>query len=263
MNLRSLRFAACLSAALGVLAIGRPLLADRASDEKPIAVTGAAAPGMTALDEMMTALVRKWKIPGGALAVVKDGRLVFAHGYGLADREDGKPVQPDSLFRIASVTKPITATAILVLVERGQLDLDAKVLDILKPPVVSQAKVSDKRWKQITVRQLLFHTAGFDRDTGFDPMFRSDEIAKATGTPPPADSTAIIHYMLGRPLDFDPGAKHVYSNFGYCLLGRVIEQVTGKPYAEAVQNLVLRPSGITRMKIGRTQLSDRLPGEVR
>jgi N-acyl-D-amino-acid deacylase len=69
--------------------------------------------------------------------------------------------------------------------------------------------------------------------------------------------------MLGQRLDFDPGAKEAYSNFGYCLLGRVIEQVTGKPYGEAVQNLVLRPAGIARMKIGRTRLAERLPGEVR
>jgi len=263
MGLHSWRLASCVSIALATLMLCGPALADKPSDEKPIAVTGMAAPELKALDDEITSLMRKWKIPGGAVAVVKDGRLVFAHGYGLADRDAGKQVQPDSLFRIASVTKPITAAAILVLVERGRLDLDAKVLDILKLPGVSTNSLADPRWKQITVRQLLLHTAGFDRDTGFDPMFRSYEIAKATGTPPPAGPKAIIRYMLGRRLDFDPGTKHVYSNFGYCLLGRVIEQVTGKPYAEAVQNLVLRPSGITRMKIGRTRLSDRLPGEVR
>jgi N-acyl-D-amino-acid deacylase len=263
MNRCSLRLAACLSTALVMLALGRPLLAEEASDGEAIAVSGAAAPGMSALDEMMTSLMQQWEIPGGALAVVKDGRLVFAHGYGWADRDAGKMVQPDSLFRIASVSKPITAAAILVLVEQGRLDLDAKVLDILKPPVVPSDVVGDKRWKKITVRQLLQHTAGFDRERGFDPMFRSDEIAKATGTPAPADATAIIHYMLGRPLDFDPGSKYAYSNFGYCLLGRVIEQVTGEKYAEAVQNLVLQRCGITRMRIGGTRLSGQLPGEVR
>ena len=206
--------------------------------------------------------MQKWSIPGGAVAVVKDGRLVLAHGYGQADRDAGELVQPDSLFRIASVTKPITAAAILLLAEGGQLDLDAKVLDILKLPVATENSV-DPRWEQITIRQLLSHTAGFDRSGGFDPMFRSYEIAKSTGTPAPADAGAIIRIMLGRPLDFDPGTKFAYSNFGYCLLGRVIEQVTEKPYAEAVQDLVLRPAGITRMALGHTRLSDRLPGEVR
>jgi CubicO group peptidase (beta-lactamase class C family) len=231
--------------------------------EKPIAVTGAVAAGTEPLDGMMTSLMRKWDVPGGALAVAKDGRLVFSHGYGLADRETGRRVEPDSLFRIASLSKPITSAAILALVEQKRLDLDAKVLDVLKPPVVSPDKVRDARWKQITIRQLLFHTGGFDRETSLDPMFRSAEIAKATGTSAPAGTRAIIHSMLGQPLDFDPGTKYAYSNFGYCLLGRVIEQITGKEYGEAVQELVLRPAGIKRMQIGHTRLGDRVRGEVR
>jgi CubicO group peptidase (beta-lactamase class C family) len=226
-------------------------------------ITGRAAPELKVLDDSIAALMKKWGIPGGAVAVAKDGRLVFAHGYGLADSDSQQPVQPDSLFRIASVTKPITAAAILVLVEQGRLDLDAKVLDILKKLDSSFPKPADERWKQITVRQLLHHTAGFDRDASFDPMFLPGEIAKATKTPPPAEPKAIIRYMLDRQLDFDPGTKHAYSNFGYCLLGRIIEQVTGKKYEEAVRELVLKPAGIARMQIGRTRLSDRALGEVR
>ena len=109
------------------------------------------------------------------------------------------------------------------------------MLDILKSPGLLPEKLGDPRWKQITIRQLLLHTAGFDKDASFDPMFRSYGIAKATDTPPPAEAETIIRFMLGRRLDFEPGTKHVYSNFGYCLLGRVIEQLTGKHYAEAVQ----------------------------
>jgi CubicO group peptidase (beta-lactamase class C family) len=262
MNWRLLRPLACPLVAVVWLSLV-PKTFGGESAGNAIAVTGRAAPDLKALDDEITSLMRKWQIPGGSLAVVKDGRLVFAHGYGLADRDAGTPVRPDSLFRIASVTKPFTAAAILALVERGRLDLDAKVLDILKTPGLSAEKAVDPRWKQITIRQLLQHTAGFDRDASFDPMFRSNEIAEATGTSPPAGPHAIIRYMLGRRLDFDPGAKFVYSNFGYCLLGRVIEQVAGKPYAEAVQNLVLRPAGITRMKIGRARLAERLSGEVR
>jgi N-acyl-D-amino-acid deacylase len=262
MNRHRLLSIACLSAAVLVLAASRPALAGEPIAEKSPGVTGNAAPGTAALDDMMTSLMRKWKIPGGALAVVKDGRLIFAHGYGLADRDAGTPVEPDSLFRIASISKPITAAAILLLVEQGRLSLDAKVLDVLKPPVIA-GKIQDQRWRQITIRQLLAHTAGFDREKSFDPMFRSYDIAEATHTPPPADTTAVIHYMLGRPLDFAPDTKWAYSNFGYCLLGRVIEQVTGRSYADAVQDMVLRPAGIKRMQIGRTRLSGRLPGEVR
>jgi N-acyl-D-amino-acid deacylase len=253
---------ACILTALLILTHDRPLLGDDASNMKPIAVSGVAAPEMAALDEMMTALMRKWNVPGGAMAVAKEGKLVFAHGYGWADRDAGTPVEPDSLFRIASISKPVTAAAILLLVEQGRLSLDAKALDVLKSPIV-EGKIQDQRWRQITIRQLLAHTAGFDREKSFDPMFRCYEIAEATHAPPPADTTAIIHYMLGRPLDFAPDTKWAYSNFGYCLLGRVIEQVTGRNYADVVQDVVLRPAGIKRMQIGRTRLSGRLPGEVR
>jgi CubicO group peptidase (beta-lactamase class C family) len=251
----------CLFVAIVLLSLLRVASAAETAD-KPVGITGIAVPDLKAVDDQTVSLMRKWGIPGGAVAVVKDGRLVLAHGYGWADRDARKAVQPDSLFRIASVTKPITAAAILALVERGKLDLDAKVLDVLKLPGVSAEKAVDKRWKQITIRQLLFHTAGFDRDASFDPMFRSYVIAKATDTKPPASPVAIIRYMLGQRLDFDPGTKHAYSNFGYCLLGRVIEQVTGKTYGEAVQELVLQPCGITRMKIGRTRLCDRAADEV-
>ena len=170
MDWRVLRASACVVGAIVWLVFIQAVSANEWPDKTPIVVTGAAAPELKSLDDEITSLMRKWSIPGGAVAVAKDGRLVLAHGYGLADRDAGTPVQPDSLFRIASLSKPITAAAILVLVERGRLDLDAKVLDILKSPGISPDKAADPRWKQITVRQLLFHTAGFDRGTGFDPM---------------------------------------------------------------------------------------------
>ncbi|NQU22217.1 MAG: beta-lactamase family protein [Candidatus Nealsonbacteria bacterium] len=222
--------------------------------------TGVGVPGMASFDRIIPELMRKHVIHGGAVAVAKDGRLVLARGYGLADVHAKQPVQPDSLFRIASVSKPITAAAILVLVQRKQLDIDAKVLDILddiKPP---QAAQLDPRWRKITVRHLLHHAAGFDRGKSFDPMLRPAPVVEAVGTTP--EPAAIVRFMLGRPLDFDPCTRHAYSNFGYSLLGRIIEQTTGKPYAEAVETLVLRPAGIRRMRLGRTQRKDLADGEV-
>jgi len=204
----------------------------------------------------------KWKLPGGAVAVAKDGRLVLARGYGLADVERGEPVEPDSLFRIASVSKPITAAAVLVLVERGRLKLESKALDLLGPVAPPKGNSIDPRWGQITVRQLLQHTGGFDRRASFDPMFRSLEIAREMGVPPPADPAVIVRYMLGRPLDFDPGTRYAYSNFGYCLLGRIVERAAGQSYEGAVRSLVLEPAGIARMRLGRTKAADRFAGEA-
>ncbi len=203
-------------------------------------------------------------VPGGALAVVKDGRLVYTRSYGWADREKKMPVTPTSLFRIASVSKPITAVAVMKLIEEGRLDLDARAFDIVRfPPVFTKRKKPDPRLKRVTVRQLLQHTGGWDRDRSFDPMFRPIEIAEAVGVPPPAPPEAIIRYMMGQPLDFDPGTRYAYSNFDYCVLGRIIETVTGTTYEQYVKKRVLAPIGIRRMRIGASLLRKRAKDEVR
>ena len=240
-----------------------------AEDGKPpresvaAAATGVEVPELEAFDRLLPELMQKWEIPGGAVAVAKDGRLVLARGYGLADVEAKEPVRPDSLFRIASISKPITAAAILALVEQGRLRLDDKALQRLGPLEPLEDASPDPRFGRITVRQLLQHTAGFDWKSSFDPMFQPGRIAEAVGVPPPPGPRQIVRYMLGRPLDFDPGTRYVYSNFGYCLLGRIIEQATGKSYEQSVKELVLQPAGITRMRLGHTRLADRAPREVR
>jgi CubicO group peptidase (beta-lactamase class C family) len=121
----------------------------------------------------------------------------------------------------------------------------------------------DPRLAQITVRQLLQHTGGWDRDKSFDPMFRPKHIAEATGTRSPAVPDAVIRYMLGQSLDFDPGQRYAYSNFGYCVLGRIIEAISGKPYEQFVREQVLAPAGIKRMRIGGTLDGKQAKGEVR
>ncbi len=203
-------------------------------------------------------------VPGASLAVVKDRRLVYARGYGWADREKQLPATPETLFRIASVSKPLTAVAVMQLVERGKLHLDDRAFDIVRlDPLPGQNGKVDPRLKTITVRQLLQHTGGWDRDKSFDPMFRAREIARAAGMPSPADPRAVIRYMLGQPLDFDPGTRYAYSNFGYCVLGRVIEAVTKTPYEKHLRQRVLAPMGINRMRIGASLPAGQVPGETR
>jgi len=196
--------------------------------------------------------------------VARNGKLVYARGYGWADREAKAAVRPDSLFRIASLSKPITGVAVLKLVEDGKLTLDTEVFDLLALGAqLPEGRKLDDRWKQITLRHLLHHTAGWDRDKSGDPMFKSREISKSLGEPPPATPAQIIRWMLGKPLDFDPGARYAYSNFGYCLLGRVIEKVTGQTYENFVQQSVLAPAGVRRMRIGSSLERSRADGEVR
>jgi N-acyl-D-amino-acid deacylase len=234
--------------------------AAHATNEIPI--TGIPVPGMESFDRIVADLMAKWQIPGGQVAVTKDGRLVFAHGYGQADVDLKQLVQPDSLFRIASISKPITAVAVLKLAEEGRLDLDAKafrILDHLKPP--TGASVDPRMW-DITIRELLQHSGGWDRTKSFDPMFISTKAAQAVGVAPPASCETVIRYMLGQRLDFDPGTKYAYSNFGYCVLGRIIEKVTGQKYEDYVRANLLGPIGITDMRIGHMQLKDRAENEV-
>ena len=217
------------------------------------------APPLGSFDDAMDAFMRKRGVPGGALAVVRDGRLVYAKGYGWADAEGKVPVSPTSLFRIASISKPVTAVAALALAARGKLDLDAPAFGLLG---LRPGEKGDPRLAAVTVRQLLHHTGGWDRARG-DPMFKPVEIAGAAGKPPPADPDAILRWMLDRPLDFEPGSRHVYSNFGYCVLGRVLEKVSGEPYGACVRKAVLEPMGISRMRLGRSLPEDRAADEVR
>ncbi len=233
---------------------------DRPGSDIPM--TGVEVPGLRGYDRVFAELLQKYEIPGGAFALAKDGRLVLARGYGWADKDEGQLVKPESLFRIASISKPITAAAILKLVEGGQLDLDEEAFHILGFLRPAEGAETDPRIYEITIRQLLSHTGGWDREKSYDPMFIPLQAAQAVGAPAPATCETVIRYMLGQPLDDAPGTHFAYSNFGYCVLGRTIEEVTGRPYEEYVQAEVLRPAGIARMRIGRSLLEDRAEGEV-
>jgi N-acyl-D-amino-acid deacylase len=241
-----------------------PPVTPPAQQEMPI--SGAAVPGMASYDKAIPDLMRKHGIPGGAVAVVRDGKLIYARGFGYADVESKTPVQPDALFRIASVSKPITGVAIMKLVEEGRLTLDDRVAPIIAHLAPAPGATVDPRWEQITIRQLLNHTAGWDRDKpngGFDPMFRPAIAAAAVNASAPASAEAVIRYMKGLPLDFTPGERHVYSNFGYAILGRVIERRSGMPYEAFVRARVLQPVGANRTRLGRTRLRDALVDEVK
>jgi N-acyl-D-amino-acid deacylase len=151
---------------------------------------------------------------------------------------------------------------VLKLVEEGRLDLDEPVFAILDDLVPPEGKNIDPRVYDITARHLLEHAGGWDSANSFDPMFMSREIAQEMGTEAPADCTAIARYMLGQPLDFEPGSKYSYSNFGYCVLGLVIEERSGQSYEAYVRQNILVPAGIENMHLGRTKRSEKWDGEV-
>lgn len=229
--------------------------------DDPLPATGAAPAGLGGIDEMMETFLRKNDIPGAALAITREGRLVYARGFGYADLDAKEAVQPDSLFRIASLSKPITAVAVFKLIESGRLSLDDRAFELLDLQPAADAPVNPQL-SQITIRQLLQHTAGFDDKASFDPMFHTLNFATELRIRPPTTPDDVVRAMLHRPPDFSPGERFAYSNYGYCVLGRVIEAVSGESYADYVQDEVLQPLGITRMQLGGSRLRDRADGEV-
>jgi N-acyl-D-amino-acid deacylase len=177
-------------------------------------------------------------------------KACFACGYGLRNVEKRIPVEPATRFRIAGVSKTITAVTILRLCEERKLGLSDLIVERL-PQFRGefQSHCPDHRWHEITIRQVLQHTGGWDSRESFDPVFEPRRIEQVTGdfleSLPP---DTVVRYMIGRNLDFSPGTRFAYSNFGYCLLGRIMEAASGQPYEEAISAIVLQPLGLTGIR---------------
>jgi CubicO group peptidase (beta-lactamase class C family) len=197
------------------------------------------------------------------MAITNGGKLVYSKGFGLSDKELADPITPRNLFRIASVSKLVTAVAIMKLVDDEKLDVNAKVFGkdgILNEPEYLNYK--DKSYEQITIHNLLNHTAGWNGKKA-DPVFNSLYVAQVMDVEPPAEMPQIIEFALTKSLDYTPGKKYSYSNLGYTILGEIIEKVTGMEYEEYVQFAILHPLGIYDMHIGRSFYDERYPYEVR
>jgi CubicO group peptidase (beta-lactamase class C family) len=197
-----------------------------------------------------------YNVPALSIAIAIHGELAYVEAFGAADREAGEVLTPQHRFRIASVTKPLTSTGILRLLEVGRLQLSSRIFgtnSILGEDYPTPSGRSDI--EQITLDHLLTHTAGgWSNDPGNDPMFSNNEM----------DHKELITWTLqSMPLAHHPGSFFAYSNFGYCLLGRVIEKLTGQTYEQYMQEHVLRPCGISGMRIAGNTLQDRAPLEVK
>jgi CubicO group peptidase (beta-lactamase class C family) len=244
-------------------------LRSRLPEDKPIVLpmTGERRPEMDDFDKDFMALMqeeRLSKVPGGAAAIVYKGKLVYSRGYGYADLEGKKLVQPDSLFRICSISKIFTSVAILKLVEEGKLSLETKAFPLLNlPPERNVARQPDPRTNSITIRQLLEGSGGWNRDSSCDPMFGNTlfDAARDYSNSLRPTVRAIIRNQYCRRLQFTPGTDYCYSNFAYAVLGEVISATTGQKYADYVKEKLLAPMGIKRVFPGKTR--EALPGEVK
>jgi len=203
-----------------------------------------------AIDNKVERFMSYWNLKGVSVAIAKDGKLIFAKGYGFADVGKQTLVEPYSRFRVASISKLVTAAAIMKLVEEKKITLDQKVFGpegILSDPTYGQPK--DTRIFDITVRELLNHSGGWSARYG-DQMFMSDYISQQLGVQKPLKLNDIIRFVFTKSLHFNPGTHSSYSNFGYALLGKVIEKITQMPYERYVEVNLLKPLGINSMAIG-------------
>ena len=243
------------------LSIGIVALASSASlmAQPEIPITGVG--GLPTLDEKIVERMRSAAIPGSAWAMTINGRLVMARGYGFANLEARDPLRPTHLFRIASVSKSITAVAALRLVDEGKLDLDERVFDVLLADLLPQGGPADPRLLDITARHLIHHTAGWDRAVEA-PLNELRAIARDMAVPSPPSAETIVRWLAARPLHYTPGQGFAYSNVGYVVLGRVISRAAGVSYEEYVRSAVMRPIGNGRVQVGNTLLRDRVQGEV-
>ncbi|HZS07096.1 MAG TPA: serine hydrolase domain-containing protein [Blastocatellia bacterium] len=194
------------------------------------------------IDDYIKSQMQEQHIPGLSVAVVKEGRVVLAKGYGLASVELNAPATAETVYHLASLTKQFTAAAIMLLVQDGKLGLDDKINRYLENPPAN--------WQAVTVRQLLTHTSGI-----------KDYLIEMHAHLPDGTTPADIVAALGpMPLNFTPGAQNSYSNTGYLVLGMIIQKVSGKSYDEFMTERIFKPLGMTHTR--RNSYDDIIPNRT-
>jgi N-acyl-D-amino-acid deacylase len=206
--------------------------------------TGTPNPAFDPLDRAVLAHMDNVGATAATVAVSKDGKLLHSRGFGWRDQEKTTPTPPDALFRLASVTKSFTKAVVAEAVRAGHLSPDDKLIDRvgIKP---AGGQLGDERLKAVTVRHLLEHKGGWQQPGVFDPVFRPAAVAKKLNLDRPVGPADVVAYALGRELQYDPGTKTAYSNFGYVALGQVLAAAEKQPtYFAALRELVLKPAWV-------------------
>jgi CubicO group peptidase (beta-lactamase class C family) len=211
---------------LGLAGLGLPA---PVAAQAPPAI--ASAPSQSeAVDAIVQKSMQVRQFPAASIAVIKDGTVVVAKGYGLSDVEKSIKATEQTVYQLASVTKPFTAMATLMLVEEGKLSLDGKITEIL--PGLPAA------WSPVTVRHLLTHTSGIK---SYTEVFGEKKVTEGQVF----TNDQILALVKDAPLQFAPGEKFAYCNTGYYLLGMIIEKVSGQPYATFLADRIFKPLGMT------------------
>ncbi|MEO5860371.1 MAG: serine hydrolase domain-containing protein [Pyrinomonadaceae bacterium] len=181
-----------------------------------------------ALDDKIRSIMAERHIPGAAIAVVQNGKVVRMKGYGVATLEFSVPVTTETVFEIGSVSKQMTAAGIMVLVQDGKVSLDERISKYL--PNTPDA------WSNVTVRHLLTHTSGVKSYSSLDGFALSERMTISD----------FIKKLSPYPLEFTPGEKNIYSNSGFSLLAYIIETQSGKKYMDFMRERIFTPLGMTK-----------------
>ena len=203
-----------------------------------LVLCGVTAARADKVDDYVESHLRQLHIPGASIAVVRDGHIIKAKGYGLANVELRVPATKNTVFEIGSITKQFTATAILMLAEEGKVSLD--------DPITKYFPDAPQTWQQITIRHLLNHTSGIQNHVAvpeFLNLFRTNMEFQSSLT-----RAELIKLFFKLPLEFQPGETWAYDNTGYYLLGIVVEQASGKSYWQFLDERIFKPLGMTHTR---------------
>ncbi|WP_050026316.1 serine hydrolase domain-containing protein [Verrucomicrobium sp. BvORR034] len=225
--------------------------------------TGTVNQDLAPLDEAIKKFMAEKGIGALTFAITKEGKVLHDFAYGWSDAKLKIPLQLGTKMRIASLTKPVISAAIHTLVNDGKLKMEDRVFTVLELEKLNEAKGGDERWKKITIQQLLEHKGGWDRDKSGDLTSRGDMIEamfhiKTEETEP----MHVVRYGLTLPLDFEPGERSAYSNYGYILLARVIEKLSQQTLVDYLQTTVAGKSKAHSFSLSASDARDRQPGEV-
>ncbi len=216
------------------------------------------------MDSLIERYLKRWEINGAQLVITRNDSLLYARGFGFADKEHGIKMEPNMLMRFASVSKLITAVGIMKLWEQKKIRMNEKVFGpkgILNDTLYNNS-IKDKRYYDITVEQLLRHKAGFNNYAG-DPVSSTRYIMMQNHLTTPPDHPTLLKILLKRHLGYTPGEGKCYSNLGYMILSMIIEKKSGMKYENYMQKYILQPAGCYDMHIAGTYLKDRRPNETK
>ncbi len=237
--------------------------------ERPTSINDLITNDMSSLDQTkkfdksIETFMRRWEMTGASFALMKDDKLIYAKGYGYANKEREERCEVGHVFRIASVSKLITATAVMKLAEEGRLTLSSQVFG--ENGILCDTMFLDlysRSHTKITVEHLLRHTSGLVSPLG-DPAFANYTVSNFLKRPLPLSVDDMVLYATKLRVKYRPGERYDYSNLGYILLGKIIEVVSGMDYESYVQESILYPIGCYDMFIGQNFSRNHASNEVR